>query len=73
LKNYFAPQIDSERQISQSTRGKASVEKQSNAVDDLIAQKVDRIAILPIDGMVAKSWVDRAASPDTPFVDDRGW
>jgi ribose transport system substrate-binding protein len=48
--------------------GKASVEKQSNAVDDLIAQKVDGIAVLPIDGVVAKGWVDRAASHDIPFV-----
>ncbi|MFT4066765.1 sugar ABC transporter substrate-binding protein [Paraburkholderia sp.] len=47
---------------------KTSVEKQGNAVDDLIAQKVDGIAVLPIDAVVAQSWVDRAASHNIPFV-----
>ncbi|MFM0004070.1 sugar ABC transporter substrate-binding protein [Paraburkholderia sediminicola] len=47
---------------------KTSVERQGNAVDDLIAQKVDGIAVLPIDAVVAQSWVDRAASHNIPFV-----
>jgi ribose transport system substrate-binding protein len=47
---------------------KTSVEKQGNAVDDLIAQKVDGIAVLPIDAVVAQSWVDRAASHNIPIV-----
>lgn len=48
--------------------GKTSVERQSNAIDDLIAQKVDGVAVLPIDGMVAQNWVDRTASHNIPFV-----
>ncbi|WP_184247963.1 sugar ABC transporter substrate-binding protein [Paraburkholderia atlantica] len=48
--------------------GKANVETQSNAIDDLIAQKVDGIAILPIDGLVGKSWADRVAAHGVPFV-----
>lgn len=47
---------------------KTSVERQGNAVDDLIAQKVDGIAVLPIDAVVAQSWVDRAASHNIPLV-----
>ncbi|NIF56054.1 sugar ABC transporter substrate-binding protein [Burkholderia sp. Ax-1724] len=47
---------------------KTSVEKQGNAVDDLIAQKIDGIAVLPIDAVVAQSWVDRATSHNIPFV-----
>ncbi|SHK51896.1 sugar ABC transporter substrate-binding protein [Paraburkholderia terricola] len=47
---------------------KTSVERQGNAVDDLIAQKVDGIAVLPIDAVVAQSWVDRATSHNIPFV-----
>jgi len=47
---------------------KTSVERQGNAVDDLISQKVDGIAVLPIDAVVAQSWVDRAASHNIPFV-----
>jgi ribose transport system substrate-binding protein len=48
--------------------GKTSVERQGNAIDDLIAQKVDGIAVLPIDGLVAQGWVDRAATHNIPFV-----
>lgn len=47
---------------------KSSVERQGNAVDDLIAQKVDGIAILPIDAVVAQNWVDRAAARNIPVV-----
>ncbi|WP_321807020.1 sugar ABC transporter substrate-binding protein [Burkholderia sp. BCC1993] len=47
---------------------KTSVERQGNAVDDLIAQKVDGIAVLPIDAVVAQSWVDRAAARNIPVV-----
>lgn len=48
--------------------GKTSVERQGNAIDDLIAQKVDGIAVLPIDGLVAQGWVDRATARNIPFV-----
>ncbi|TAL93150.1 MAG: sugar ABC transporter substrate-binding protein [Paraburkholderia sp.] len=47
---------------------KTSVEKQGNAIDDLIAQKVDGIAVLPIDAVVAQGWVDRATSHNIPMV-----
>jgi ribose transport system substrate-binding protein len=47
---------------------KTSVERQGNAIDDLLAQKVDGIAILPLDGVVAQGWVDRVASRGIPFV-----
>ncbi|RFU48437.1 sugar ABC transporter substrate-binding protein [Paraburkholderia sp. DHOC27] len=47
---------------------KGNVEKQANDIDDLIAQKVDGIAIMPLDSTVAQGWVDRAASHDIPTV-----
>jgi ribose transport system substrate-binding protein len=43
---------------------KGSVEKQANDIDDLIAQKVDGIAIMPLDSTVAQGWVDRASAHD---------
>ncbi|KVC15906.1 sugar ABC transporter substrate-binding protein [Burkholderia diffusa] len=48
--------------------GRASVERQGNAVDDLIAQKVDGIAMIAVDSVVARGWVDRAADSNIPFV-----
>ncbi|CAB3745160.1 sugar ABC transporter substrate-binding protein [Paraburkholderia rhynchosiae] len=48
--------------------GKTSVEWQGNAIDDLIAQKVDGVAGLPIDGLVAQDWVDRVTAHSIPFV-----
>lgn len=48
--------------------GKTSVERQGNAIDDLIAQKVDGIAVLPMDGLVAQGWVDRVTAHNVPFV-----
>jgi ribose transport system substrate-binding protein len=47
---------------------KTSVERQSNAIDDLIAQNVNGIAVLPLDGVVAERWADRAAAHKIPFV-----
>ena len=47
---------------------KTSVENQGNAIDDLIAQKVDGIAVLPIDAVVAQGWVDRATAHNIPMV-----
>jgi ribose transport system substrate-binding protein len=47
---------------------KTSVERQSNAIDDLIAQNVSGIAVLPLDGVVAERWADRAAAHKIPFV-----
>jgi ribose transport system substrate-binding protein len=47
---------------------KTSVEKQGNAIDDLVAQKVDGIAFLPLDGVVAQGWADRVAAHNIPLV-----
>ncbi|MGF6700393.1 ribose transport system substrate-binding protein [Paraburkholderia sp. MM5496-R1] len=48
--------------------GKGSVEAQGNAIDDLISQKVDGIGSILLDSVVAKTWVDRAAENNIPFV-----
>lgn len=45
-----------------------SVERQGNAIEDLISQKVDGIAIIATDAVVAVSWVDRLADVKIPFV-----
>lgn len=47
---------------------KGSVEKQGNSIDDLITQKVDGIAIIPLDSIVAKTWVDQATENNISFV-----
>ncbi|MBY5392863.1 sugar ABC transporter substrate-binding protein [Rhizobium leguminosarum] len=47
---------------------KGSVEKQSNAIDDAIAQKVDGIAAIVLDSAVAKTWVDKANAAGIPFT-----
>lgn len=47
---------------------RGSVEKQGNAIDDLIAQKVDGISAIVLDSVVARTWVDRAAEHNIPFV-----
>ncbi|AEI81976.1 D-ribose-binding protein RbsB (plasmid) [Cupriavidus necator N-1] len=47
---------------------RASVERQGNVIDDLIAQKVDGIAMIAVDSVVARTWVDRAADSNIPFV-----
>jgi ribose transport system substrate-binding protein len=44
------------------------VEKQGNAIDDLIAQKVNAIGFLPLDSVVAESFVDRIAEKHIPVV-----
>jgi ribose transport system substrate-binding protein len=49
---------------------KGSVEKMSNAVDDLIAQRVNGIALIPLDGVVAQHWVEEAKTAGVPFVSD---
>jgi ribose transport system substrate-binding protein len=41
---------------------KGNIQKQANDVDDLIAQKIDGIAIMPLDSTVAQGWVDRASA-----------
>jgi ribose transport system substrate-binding protein len=47
---------------------KADVQKQANDIQDLIAQKVDGIVIMPLDSTVAQGWVDRAAVAKIPVV-----
>ena len=47
---------------------KTSVERQANAIDDLVSQKVDGIAFLPLDGVVAEGWADRVAAHGIPLV-----
>jgi ribose transport system substrate-binding protein len=47
---------------------KGDVQKQANDIDDLIAQKVDGIAIMPLDSTVAQGWVDRASAHEIPTV-----
>ncbi|MGR9235073.1 sugar ABC transporter substrate-binding protein (plasmid) [Rhizobium leguminosarum] len=45
-----------------------TVEAQANGIDDLILQGVKGIAMLPLDGIAAQSWADRAAEAGIPFV-----
>jgi ribose transport system substrate-binding protein len=47
---------------------RASVERQGNAIEDLISQKVDGIAIIATDSVVALGWVDRATEAKINFV-----
>jgi len=47
-------------------RGK--VEAQANAIDDLVAQGVNGIAALTLDGVVGQGWVDKLAEKHIPFV-----
>jgi ribose transport system substrate-binding protein len=47
---------------------RGSVEKQGNALDDLIAQKVDAIGFLPLDSVVAESFVDKLNNAKIPVV-----
>jgi ribose transport system substrate-binding protein len=49
---------------------KGSVEKMSDDVDDLIAQRVSGIALIPLDGVVAQHWVEEANKANIPFVSD---
>jgi ribose transport system substrate-binding protein len=44
------------------------VQKQANDIDDLISQKVDGIALMPLDSVVAQSWVDRASAAGIAVV-----
>lgn len=47
---------------------KGSVQKEANAIDDLITRKVDGIGSILIDSVVSKPWIDRAAANNIPFV-----
>jgi ribose transport system substrate-binding protein len=47
---------------------RGSVEKQGNALDDLIAQKVDAVGFLPLDSVVAESFVDKLNEAKIPVA-----
>ena len=47
---------------------RGSVEKQGNGIDDLIAQKVDAIGFLPLDSVVAESFVDKLNAANIPVA-----
>lgn len=44
------------------------VQKQANDIDDLIGEKVDGIAVMPLDSVIAQSWVDRATAAGVAVV-----
>jgi ribose transport system substrate-binding protein len=44
------------------------VQKQANDIDDLIAQKVAGIAVMPLDSVVAQGWVKRANAQAVPIA-----
>jgi ribose transport system substrate-binding protein len=47
---------------------RGSVEKQGNAIDDLLTQNVDGIGFLPLDSVVAESFVDKIDEAGKPVV-----
>ena len=47
---------------------KNDVQKQANDIDDLIAQKVKGIVIMPLDSTVAQGWVDKVAEVGIPVA-----
>lgn len=44
------------------------VQKQANDIDDLVAQGVKGIAIMPLDSIVAQGWVDRVRRSGVPVA-----
>ena len=47
---------------------RGSVEKQGNALDDLLTKKVDAIGFLPLDSVVAESFVDKINAAGIPVA-----
>ncbi|TPG52134.1 sugar ABC transporter substrate-binding protein [Sphingomonas glacialis] len=47
---------------------KGDVQKQANDIDDLIAQHVAGIAVMPLDSVVAQGWVARAQRGGVPIA-----
>ena len=47
---------------------RGSVEKQGNAIDDLLTKKVDAIGFLPLDSVVAESFVDKINAAKIPVA-----
>jgi len=48
--------------------GRGDVQKQANDVQDLVAQKVAGLAVMPLDSVIAQGWVDRTAAAGVPVV-----
>ena len=44
------------------------VQKQANDLDDLMSQRVAGIVLMPLDSVIAQSWVGRAAAAGIPVV-----
>ena len=44
------------------------VQKQANDLDDLLSERVDGIVLMPLDSVIAQSWVDRAAAAGIAVV-----
>ncbi len=44
------------------------VQKQANDLQDLIAERVNGIVLMPLDSVIAESWVNRAARAGIPVV-----
>jgi ribose transport system substrate-binding protein len=47
---------------------KNDVQKQANDIDDLIAQKVKGIVVMPLDSTVAQGWVDKVDAAGIPIA-----
>ena len=45
-----------------------SVQKQANDIDDLVAQRVNGIVLMPLDSVIAQSWVERIAAAGIAVV-----
>jgi ribose transport system substrate-binding protein len=44
------------------------VQKQANDLDDLMSERVDGIVLMPLDSVIAQSWVDRASAAGIAVV-----
>lgn len=44
------------------------VQKQANDLQDLVSEHVNGIVLMPLDSVIAQSWVDRAAAAGIPVV-----
>lgn len=44
------------------------VQKQANDLEDLVSQRVNGIVLMPLDSVIAQSWVKRAAAAGIPVV-----
>jgi ribose transport system substrate-binding protein len=47
---------------------RGDIQKQANDIQDLVAQKVAGLAVMPLDSVVAQGWVDRAVAAGVPTV-----